>query len=204
MGGGLSEAEFAPRETVALTPYGKISSTDTLRTRKEGLSPAALVLVDIVPDMEPAGVERIVSFMNANHGGFASLEDAADAVAAYYPERPRPKDPNGLMKNLRRRDDGRLYWHWDPIMFNVESPEQFRNPIDRSTRRLGEREDIPVLVVRGKLSDIVSDESIALFRDKVPYAEAVDVSEAGHMVAGDKNDAFNAAVVEFLGRHLPV
>ena len=169
----------------------------------QGLSPAALVLVDIVPDMEPAGVERIVSFMNAHHGGFASLDEAADAVAAYYPERPRPKDPSGLMKNLRLRDDGRLYWHWDPVMFGVEDPKQFRDPLAQSTRRLGERGDVPVLVVRGKLSDIVSDASIASFREKVPHAEAVDVSEAGHMVAGDKNDVFNAAVIDFLARHVP-
>lgn len=169
----------------------------------QGLSPAALVLVDIVPDMEPAGVERIVSFMNAHHGGFASLDEAADAVAAYYPERPRPKDPSGLMKNLRLRDDGRLYWHWDPVMFGVEDPKQFRDPLAQSTRRLGERGDVPVLVVRGKLSDIVSDASIASFREKVPHAEAVDVSEAGHMVAGDKNDIFNAAVIDFLARHVP-
>ncbi|ALE18089.1 hydrolase, alpha /beta hydrolase fold family [Altererythrobacter epoxidivorans] len=169
----------------------------------QGLSPAALVLVDIVPDMEPAGVERIVSFMNAHHGGFASLNEAADAVAAYYPERPRPKDPRGLMKNLRLRDDGRLYWHWDPVMFGVEDPKQFRDPLAKSTRRLGERGDVPVLVVRGKLSDIVSDASIASFREKVPHAEAVDVSEAGHMVAGDKNDIFNAAVIDFLARHVP-
>lgn len=170
----------------------------------EGLSPAAVVLVDIVPDMEPKGVERIVSFMNAHHGGFASLEEAADAVAAYYPERPRPKDPSGLMKNLRRRDDGRLYWHWDPVMFGVEDPSQFHEPLQRSTRKFGERPDVPVLVVRGKLSDIVSDESVAAFRAKVPHAETVDVSDAGHMVAGDKNDAFNAAVLAFLNQNMPL
>ena len=169
-----------------------------------GLDPSAVILVDIVPDMEPAGVSRIVDFMNANHDGFASLEEAADAVAAYYPERPRPKDPSGLMKNLRLRDDGRLYWHWDPVMFDVESPAQFREPLARSTIKLGEHPDIPVLVVRGRLSDIVSDESIASFRKKVPHVEAVNVSEAGHMVAGDKNDVFNAAVIEFLARNMPV
>jgi len=160
--------------------------------------------VDIVPDMEPKGVERIVGFMNAHHGGFASLDEAADAVAAYYPERPRPKDPSGLMKNLRLRDDGRLYWHWDPVMFQVEDPSQFREPLARSTEKLGQRAEVPVLVVRGKLSDIVSDSSIASFRAKVPHAECVDVSEAGHMVAGDKNDAFNAAVIGFLTAHMPV
>ena len=170
----------------------------------EGMSPAAVILVDIVPEMEPKGVERIVGFMNAHHGGFATLEEAADAVAAYYPERPRPKDPSGLMKNLRRRDDGRLYWHWDPVMFGVEDPSQFREPLQRSTLKLGQRPEVPVLVVRGKLSDIVSDKSVASFQDKVPHAETVDVSDAGHMVAGDKNDAFNSAVIGFLGRHLPL
>ncbi|WFL78942.1 alpha/beta hydrolase [Altererythrobacter arenosus] len=169
----------------------------------EGLAPAALILVDIVPDMEPEGVARIVGFMDAHHAGFASLDEAADAVAANYPERPRPKDPSGLMKNLRRRADGRLYWHWDPVMFGVEDPSEFRDPLERSTEKLGQRPELPVLVVRGKLSDIVSDKSIAAFRRKVPHAEAADVSEAGHMVAGDKNDAFNAAVIDFLKRHMP-
>lgn len=170
----------------------------------EGLAAAALVLVDIVPQMEPAGVDRIVGFMNANHDGFASLDEAADAVAAYYPERPRPKDPGGLMKNLRLKDDGRLYWHWDPAMFNVEDPANFHDPLVRSTERQGQRGDVPVLVVRGRLSDIVSDSSIAAFRAQVPHAQVHDISGAGHMIAGDRNDAFNAAVIEFLQRTLPL
>ncbi|WP_324262233.1 alpha/beta hydrolase [Altererythrobacter sp. H2] len=170
----------------------------------EGLRPAALVLVDIVPQMEPAGVDRIVGFMNANHGGFASLEEAADAVAAYYPERPRPKDPTGLMKNLRLNEDGRLYWHWDPSMFNVEDPSNFHDPLARSTIRLGQRPEVAVLVVRGRLSDMVSDASIAAFHAQVPDAEVHDIVGAGHMIAGDRNDAFNAAVIDFLGKRLPV
>lgn len=190
------------------TPFALVGASmgglTSIHAAGEGLSPAAIILVDIVPDMEPKGVERIVSFMNAHHGGFASLEEAADAVAAYYPERPRPKDPSGLMKNLRLRDDGRLYWHWDPVMFQVEDPSQFREPLQHSTVKLGQRPDVPVLVVRGKLSDIVSDASVASFQQKVPHAQTVDVSDAGHMVAGDKNDAFNAAVVGFLARHMPL
>lgn len=190
------------------TPFALVGASmgglTSIHAVGEGLSPAAIVLVDIVPDMEPKGVERIVGFMNAHHGGFASLEEAADAVAAYYPERSRPKDPSGLMKNLRQHEDGRLYWHWDPVMFGVEDPSAFHEPLQRSTLRLGKRPDVPVLVVRGKLSDIVSDASITSFQSKVPHAETVDVSGAGHMVAGDKNDAFNAAVIGFLAKHMPL
>ncbi len=190
------------------TPYALVGASmgglASIHATDDGLSPAALVLVDIVPDAEPAGVKRIVSFMTANHAGFASLEEAADAVAAYYPERPRPKDPSGLMKNLRLHDDGRLYWHWDPTMFGVEDHTMFNTSLDRSTASLGQRPEVAVLVVHGKLSDIVSDASVASFKTKVPHVESVDVSGAGHMVAGDKNDAFNTAVIGFLQRHMPI
>ena len=167
------------------------------------LKPAAVVLVDIVPEVETAGVTRIRDFMHANPEGFASLEEAADTVASYYPERPRPKNPEGLMKNLRLREDGRLHWHWDPGMFNPDMPENFHATMIRSAEIIGRDPTLPVLVVRGLMSDVVSDKGIAAFREQVPHMELADVAGAGHMVAGDRNDAFNAAVLDFLARHLP-
>lgn len=56
----------------------------------------------------------------------------------------------------------------------------------------------PVLLVRGKMSDVVSDEGVAEMRDLVPQTRVVDVREAGHMVAGDDNDVFTAGLVDFL------
>ena len=55
-------------------------------------SARGVVLVDIIPDMEPQGAERIQAFM-AEHAvdGFGSLEEVADAVAAYNPHRPDPR-----------------------------------------------------------------------------------------------------------------
>lgn len=167
------------------------------------LKPAAVILVDIVPQVETAGVARIRDFMHGNPDGFASLEEAADAVASYYPERPRPKNPEGLMKNLRLREDGRLHWHWDPGMFNPDMPENFHDTMIRSADIIGRDQALPVLVVRGLMSDVVSDRGIAAFRKQVPHMEVADVAGAGHMVAGDRNDAFNTAVVDFLGRHMP-
>jgi pimeloyl-ACP methyl ester carboxylesterase len=37
----------------------------------------------------------------------------------------------------------------------------------------------------------------------VPHARYVDVGDAGHMVAGDRNDAFNDAVAAFLAERQP-
>lgn len=169
-----------------------------------GLRPAAVVLVDIVPQVEQEGVQRIRDFMLGNSDGFANLEEAAEAVARYYPERKRPSDPSGLMKNLRLRDDGRLYWHWDPYILESSSPRHFHDTMQESAAIMGRDPTLPVLVVRGVLSDVIGDEGIAAFRAQVPQLEVADVEQAGHMVAGDRNDVFNAAVIAFLTRHMPV
>lgn len=160
----------------------------------------ALVLVDIVPRVEAAGARKIGQFMRASPEGFASLEEASDAVAAYYPHRTRPKDTSGLMKNLRRREDGRLHWHWDPrIVARAVRPEppQFTDLLLAACGRV----HIPSLLVRGLQSDIVGEAGVVEFREHLPQLEVFDVSGAGHMVAGDKNDAFNEAVISFLRRH---
>ncbi|WP_411340894.1 alpha/beta hydrolase [Sphingopyxis sp. J-6] len=167
----------------------------------EGLRPAGVVLVDIVPEPDPRGIERIVGFMHGHRGGFASIDEAAAAVAAYNPQRARPADAGGLMKNLRPRDDGRLYWHWDPRILDT-APTTHHIVVERATETLGALVDIPVLLVRGLSSDVVSEAGIAAFRRQVPRLEILDVQGAGHMVAGDRNDAFNDGVIAFAKRLL--
>jgi len=157
---------------------------------------AALILVDIAPKPEPKGTARIQQFMRANLDGFAKLEDAADAVAAYRKHHSRPKDISGLKKNLRLKDDGRWYWHWDPKYLDR------RDRLDRGhverVRTCVPNLKIPTLLVRGGSSDVVSPEGVKDFLGLVPHAQFVDVADAGHMVAGDKNDIFTDAVVDFL------
>lgn len=162
----------------------------------------ALVLVDVVPRVDEVGAARIETFMRANPNGFATVDESADAVALYYPHRPRPRDSSGLMKNLRRRADGRLHWHWDPRLvagrLGVEPP-RFTSLLLEAAQRVR----VPTLLVRGLQSDIVTDEGVREFRHCMPSLEVCDVAGAGHMGAGDKNDAFNQAVISFLRRVLP-
>ena len=160
---------------------------------------SALILVDIIPKMNPAGADRVKEFMLANaKSGFASLEDVADAVSAYNPHRPRPSDLEGLKKNLRLRD-GRWYWHWDPRFIEMgmsEPTREVRDP-ELMSSAMG-AVSVPVLLVRGRMSDLVTEEGAAEFQREYPHASYVDVSGAGHMVAGDKNDVFTSAVAGFL------
>lgn len=164
---------------------------------------SALVLVDIVPLINASGASKIRAFMNAHPHGFATLAEAVDAVNAYNPHRSRPNNASGLMKNLRRRADGRLYWHWDPRVLagadGVEPPLQLEQ-----LTAAADRVRIPTLLVRGARSDIVTDEGVADLKRRIPSIELLDVAGAGHMVAGDKNDAFNEGIFDFLERTLPV
>lgn len=161
---------------------------------------SAIVFVDITPRVERAGVERIISFMRKHmDDGFADLDEVADYVASYLPDRPRPKSTSGLRKNLRRRADGRWYWHWDPrFVTDIDTRIADRDPVrlGAAARRL----TMPTLLVRGGSSDLVSEEAAREFLALAPGAEYVDVSGAGHMVAGDRNDVFTRAVTAFLRR----
>jgi pimeloyl-ACP methyl ester carboxylesterase len=162
----------------------------------------ALVMVDIGLQAAPAGAEKIRRFMMANGDGFASLEEASEAVATYNPHRPRNRNPEGLLKNLRLRDDGRYYWHWDPRLIQT-SPTPEPPDYIVALRQVSSRVTLPVLLIRGGFSDIVTDEEVAEMRRLVPQTEVFDVAGAGHMVAGDRNDAFNEGVLTFLRRHHP-
>jgi pimeloyl-ACP methyl ester carboxylesterase len=131
--------------------------------------------------------------------GFGSLEEAADVVAAYQPGRVRTKNLEGLKKNLRLRDDGRWRWHWDPAFMDVRGDDDQ----DHDTRHeklvhAAKGLECPVLLIRGRKSDLVTDAEVEEFMATVPHANYVDVADAAHMVAGDVNDVFTAAVLEFL------
>lgn len=160
----------------------------------------ALVLVDIVPRPARAGVRKVTKFMQSNLHGFANLDEVADAVAAYNPNRRRPDDVAGLLKNVRLREDGRYYWHWDPRILNMGDTEEKLDAMEEGTVAAMSRVRVPSLLVRGGASDVVDSEVSEEFRRHMPDIEIRVVAGAGHMVAGDRNDAFNEAVIEFLSR----
>ena len=157
---------------------------------------SALVLVDITPRVEPAGRARIQAFMASAPDGFASLEEVAEAVRAYNPHRARYITPQGLMKNVRQHTNGRWFWHWDPRFLRIGDEPARAADVPRLYRAAGHIA-VPTLLVRGSRSDIVSPEGAAELLELIPSATSVEV-DAGHMVAGDDNDIFNARVHEFL------
>jgi len=125
------------------------------------------------------------------------LEDVAAAIEAYNPVRRRSRNLDGLRKNVRLRDDGRWYWHWDPAFISNDDEPQRRTDRQR-LRHAASAITIPTLIVRGLQSDVVSDAGIADMQRLIPRAQIVEVPQAGHMVAGDDNDVFATRLTEFL------
>ncbi len=156
----------------------------------------ALVLVDITPRWETAGVERILAFMRAHPQGFASYDEAADEIARYLPHRTERKSEASLRQLLVRGDDGRLRWHWDARMLDFATRDSERLQHDLLVAAGAIR--VPILLISGGRSDIVSDATITEFLAHAPHATHVRLDQATHMVAGDANDAFTQAVLHFV------
>ena len=156
----------------------------------------ALVLIDVVPQMSEASLDRIRAFMSAGADGFANIEEASALVRAYLPHRP-PRSARALRNNLRKREDGRLYWHWDPA-FHAGSKQRAEAGmlLRMQTATRGIR--VPLLLVCGERSEVVDEPAIAHLLQLLPHAKCVQVAGARHMVAGDRNDAFGTAVLDFL------
>lgn len=156
----------------------------------------AMILVDVTPRWEAAGVERIIDFMRSNPDGFADFGEAASSIASYLPHRSRSKSPDRLRQLLVRRDDGRLRWHWDPNLLEMVSGEieRYQPRLFAATRAI----KVPMLLVSGAASDVVSRATIDEFLQLAPHAQHVSVAKATHIVVGDDNAAFTAKIGEFI------
>jgi pimeloyl-ACP methyl ester carboxylesterase len=197
----LEQLDAGPAALVGASMGGNTS----LAAIGEGkVNASALVLVDIAPRIRSAGGEKVGEFMEQKPDGFDTLDQVADAIANYQPHRQRKRNLDGLAKNVRLGADGKYHWHWDP-RYRKRAP-MTRDDIRTRTRRLEDaarRLAIPTLLVRGGLSDVLDEAGAQSFLDLVPHAEYVNISDAAHMVAGDRNDAFGLSVIEFLSRAVP-
>ncbi|GAE50461.1 alpha/beta fold hydrolase [Xanthomonas arboricola] len=162
----------------------------------------AIVLVDITPRWDTAGVERILRFMTAHPDGFASLDAAADAIAAYLLQRPR-KTAEQLQALLRQRADGRWRWHWDPRLVD-ELAGQDPHAQQQTLLDAAARVRCPMLLISGGRSNLVTPDNINEFLSIAPHAQHVHLPDATHMLAGDDNTTFTATVLHYLDALPPV
>ena len=162
----------------------------------------AIVLVDVTPRLNRDNVLRILSFMQQKPDGFGSLEEVSEAIASYLPHRAKKGNLAGLEKNLRRREDGRYVWHWDPKLLETWRPgrddDEARATSIHARLEAAAAVEVPMMLVRGRMSDVVTEENARELLAVAPRTKYVDLAGAAHMVAGDRNDAFTSTILEFV------
>lgn len=170
----------------------------TLAAARPGVA-RAIALIDIGHRLEDEGVNRIIDFMT-RHESFASLEEAAAAVAEYLPHR-RAVQPENLRRNLRQRDDGRWEWkHAYGRRLRAEGPQggsgwrDLMAGLDDEVTTL----TCPVLVLRGSASDVLSNEGAEEVAALIPDARLATIGSAGHHAAGDNPESTVGLVRGFL------
>jgi pimeloyl-ACP methyl ester carboxylesterase len=158
---------------------------------------SALVLVDITPHWDEAGLARVLQFVTAFPDGFDSLEHAADVVARYLPHRRTRKTADELDALMHEGQDGRWHWHWDRRLVDDLIRDSARHQDDIAAAARNVR--CPVLLISGGRSELISEDNVRAFQALVPHAQHIQVANVGHMLAGDDNDAFTAVVLDYLG-----
>ena len=176
--------------------------TSLVAVGEDHVDATALVLVDIAPRIELDGAKKIQAFMSQKPEGFESLDEVADAIASYQPHRTRPRNLDGLAKNVRLGDDGRYHWHWDPrFRAGHRDLEASARP---GSRRAPATSRCPRCSCGAGCPTSSARRGRRASSTLCPHSEYVNVTGAAHMVAGDRNDIFASAVIEFLSRAVPV
>jgi non-heme chloroperoxidase len=182
------------RVAVVGASLGGITSLTLAASRPDLVS--AIVLIDVGHRLEEEGVQRIIAFMS-QHDSFASLDEAADAIAAYLPHRSRA-NPTSLRRNLRQRSDGRWVWkHGLSSALGRQAAGTWRDiltGLDADARQVV----APVLLLRGAKSDVLSATGAEEVASLLPNARIAEVQAAGHLAAGDNPASTVNLVRDFL------
>ncbi len=160
---------------------------------------AALVVVDVGPEVRSEGVQRIRAF-TAAPAEFESVDEAVERALAFNPRRDPRLLRRSLLHNLRRLPDGRWTWKYDRRhreRIDLDEMARRRRALWAEVPRIG----CPTLVVRGARSDVFLDEDAEALARALPRGEWVRVEEAGHTVQGDNPKALVAEIRGFLARH---
>ena len=108
----------------------------------------------------------------------------------------------GLKKVLRERD-GRWYWHWDPAFMNpvrMARRARHRRARAQEPRPSWRKVHVPTHAGARHAQRRGHRGGRRAAPKGIPEVQVVEVGGAAHMIAGDKNDQFSDAVIDFLER----
>ena len=152
-------------------------------------------MVDVTPGVDEAKAEPIIAFLSGPER-FDSFDEILERTVQFNPTRTVSSLRRGVLHNAREEPDGSWTWRYDP----VRSWKAADRPAVAFTSLWDDIEKIkvPMLLVRGGTSGVVSDDDVAELQRRKPDAEVVTVDGAGHSIQGDKPVELARILEEFL------
>ncbi|MDD9878739.1 MAG: alpha/beta hydrolase [Magnetovibrio sp.] len=141
---------------------------------------AGALINDVGPVIDDAGITDIIRYVERSDQVFGNWQDAADFLKSCFLDMPGMDNDawlGAVRRTYRERPDGSVVIDWDPA---IAKPlrEQRRNadlwPLFRSLKK------VPVLVVRGAVSDVLSAETLDQMADAIPGLATITVPGVGH------------------------
>lgn len=191
---GLMNALNLPRVSIVGMSMGGLNAIRFAADNPDRVD--ALVLVDIGPDIQIVGSDRVKSFMD-EPPAFETIDEVIERAIQFNPRRDPMILRHSLAHNLRKLPNGKWAWKWDPrpLMYADEAAEE------ASRRALwGAVEELvcPCLVVRGAQSDLFSQDDARFLAKRLRLGTWIEVANAGHNVQGDNPAGLVAAIRQFL------
>ncbi len=154
-----------------------------------------LVVIDIGPDINPRGAERVRRMAAEAPEAFASVDEAAAYLRGYYTHASDAMLRQRVEYGLKRLPNGTYTWKYDKALREQRrrgtTPAVDLWPIVRRLK-------VPTLIMRGAESDIFTAETAQRMEALIPDGRFVEIPGAGHSIPADAPEAFEKAVREFL------
>jgi len=158
-----------------------------------------LALVDTNIWVEQAVVDRLGGAMALRTASFNDPAQIVDAIASAYPNEPRLKLSPRVMAAYAKHEDGHFEWRGDPRALAAGNLPDMEERLSGAAARLF----TPVALIRGSLNETVSAELTEKLQALIPGSEVAEIEGAGHYAASDREDDFNAILLDFLERQAP-
>lgn len=138
-----------------------------------------VVLNDIGPEIDPAGLQRIFAYVGQAPEMFADMK----AVLKYYRENygpmiehlPEDQIADFARANVRKNDNGVYVWKMDPAIRKFAGP-----PPERDQWEVARAITAPVLILRGTNSDVLTAATAAKMVAEMQRATLVEIPGVGH------------------------
>jgi pimeloyl-ACP methyl ester carboxylesterase len=156
---------------------------------------AKLVIVDIAPEIDVEGLKRIQAGV-VRSDVFASVDEAFTRAREDNPIPPPDHQRYRIAYSLMRREDGTYTYRYDRALRDPNNPRQ-GIPAEEGWRMVANI-NVPTLLVRGGLSDILSRATAEKMCASITDCRLVEIAGSSHPVPLDKPDEFLEAARTFL------